>query len=289
MKYETKDLNDHRRNLLPGKFVKLSNGFVHYEIGGSDLNPVIVLIHGFSSPLFVWDHTFNSLIDAGFRVLRYDLYGRGYSDRPKVKYDLNLFNKQLYELFKVLKITNASLVGLSMGGGIAAIFTDKYPQLVNKLVLIDTIGMPTEKRIFPLILEIPLINRLVVKVFGHKRILEGQKEDFYHYDEKKIEEYLVKFSKQMEYKGFLRAIRSTVLNVPFEGLGEVFKKLGKSDLQIQLFWGENDPVIPYSTSSRFCDLIPSIEFHAISRCGHIPQYSKPDEINPLLINFLRKS
>ncbi|MHA1969873.1 MAG: alpha/beta fold hydrolase [Candidatus Hodarchaeales archaeon] len=279
MKYETKVLNDHTRKLISGEFIKLSNGFVHYEIGGSEQNSVVVLVHGFSSPLFVWDHTFNSLIEAGFRVLRYDLYGRGYSDRPKVNYNLKLFDQQLYELIKELNLTNVNLVGLSMGGGIAAIFADRHPELVNNLVLIDPIGMPTDKRIFPLILEIPLINRFVVKLLGHKRILEGQREDFYHYDDKKIEKYLEKFSRQMEYKGFLRAIRSTVLNVPFTGLGEVY--------QIQLFWGSNDPLIPYSTSKKICNLIPSINFHTIDECGHMPQYSKPEEVNRLLIKFLK--
>lgn len=287
MKYEQNELNSQSRNELPGKFVELSHGYVHYEFEGSENGPLVILVHGFSSPLFVWDFTFKDLISAGFRVLRYDLYGRGYSDRPRVKYNLELFVQQLSELILVLGLPKVNLVGLSMGGGISALFAEQNPELVEKLVLIDSIGLPTEKRLFPIILEIPLINRLAVMLFGHKRILESQKEDFTHYDADKIEGYLKKFSKQMEYKGFLRAIRSTVISVPFTGLVEVFKNLGRSDLPIQLFWGKNDPLIPYSTSQKFCELIPTIQFYTIKDCGHMPQYAKPEELNPWLISFLR--
>lgn len=286
MKYEQNELNSQSRNKLPGKFVELSHGYVHYELEGSENGPLVILVHGFSSPLFVWDFTFKDLISAGFRVLRYDLYGRGYSDRPRVKYNLELFVQQLSELITVLGLPNVNLVGLSMGGGISALFAEQNPELVEKLVLIDSIGLPTEKRFFPIILEIPLINRLAVMLLGHKRILKGQKKDFTHYDADKIEGYLKKFSKQMEYKGFLRAIRSTVISVPFTGLVEVFKNLGRSDLPIQLFWGKDDPLIPYSTSQKFCELIPTIQFYTIKDCGHMPQYAKPEELNPWLISFL---
>ena len=91
----------------------------------------------------------------------------------------------------------------------------------------------------------------------------------------------------MEYKGFIRAIRSTVLNLSFTGLKDVYQRLGNSDFNIQLFWGYNDPLIPYSTSEKICALIPSIDFHTINECGHQPQYSKPEEVNPYLIKFLK--
>jgi pimeloyl-ACP methyl ester carboxylesterase len=54
-----------------------------------------VLIPGFSVPYVIWDPTFEDLVEKGFRVLRYDLFGRGYSDRPDAIYDLELFDRQL--------------------------------------------------------------------------------------------------------------------------------------------------------------------------------------------------
>ncbi len=80
-------LNDEVRSGLPGQFVELSRGMVHYELAGPDDAHMVVLVHGFSVPYYVWDPTFDALVGAEFRVLRFDLYGRGYSDRPNLEYN----------------------------------------------------------------------------------------------------------------------------------------------------------------------------------------------------------
>ena len=112
---ETTALDDPTRRQLGGSFIQLSDGYTHYRLEGPVAGPPVVLIHGFSVPLFNWDHTVPDLIQAGFRVLRYDLYGRGLSDRPRTDYTKELFDRQLRELLAALKITTpVDLVGLSM-------------------------------------------------------------------------------------------------------------------------------------------------------------------------------
>ena len=114
---EREDLDDEARSLATGSFVELTDGQVHYELAGSGDGPVVVLVHGFSVPSFIWDPTFEELLSQGFRVLRYDLFGRGFSDRPDVDYDGTLFVEQLHELLAELGIEEpVDLVGLSMGG-----------------------------------------------------------------------------------------------------------------------------------------------------------------------------
>ena len=88
---ETRALDDTARLRAPGDFVRLPDGMVHYELAGPDSGVTVVLVHGFSVPFYIWDSTAARLHDAGFRVLRYDLYGRGYSDRPHTPYDTALF------------------------------------------------------------------------------------------------------------------------------------------------------------------------------------------------------
>ncbi len=85
-----------------GSFVALSDGCTHYELGGPQDGRPVALVHGFSVPYFIWDPTFRFLADSGFRVLRYDLFGRGFSDRPHLRYDIDLFCKQLRELLDIL-------------------------------------------------------------------------------------------------------------------------------------------------------------------------------------------
>lgn len=88
---ETEELNDAVRASAPGSFIELPDSCTHYELGGPQNGRLIVLVHGFSVPYFIWDPTFSFLTESGFRALRYDLFGRGYSDRPKVRYDIDLW------------------------------------------------------------------------------------------------------------------------------------------------------------------------------------------------------
>ncbi|MGB7874199.1 MAG: hypothetical protein WBL25_07430, partial [Anaerolineales bacterium] len=81
---KTEELNEAARAGAPGSFVQLSDGCSHYELGGPPDGQPVVLVHGFSVPYFIWDPTFSFLTECGFRALRYDLFGRGYSDRPRV-------------------------------------------------------------------------------------------------------------------------------------------------------------------------------------------------------------
>lgn len=80
------------------EFVELSDGMTYYRIEGPNTGRIVVLIHGIAVPCGVWDTTTNDLVSSGFRVLRYDLYGRGRSDCPKTRYDHLLFDRQLSEL-----------------------------------------------------------------------------------------------------------------------------------------------------------------------------------------------
>ncbi len=288
MEYEYIELNDKTRESVPGEFIQLSEGFVHYELDGPVEGDVVVLVHGFSTPLFVWDPVFENLVKEGFRVLRYDLYGRGYSDRPHTTYNMDFFMHQLLELLEQLGLTKdrINLVGLSMGGGICVVFADKYPNMIKKVSLIDPIGFSIGRNTLLSILKIPVLNRLILRLYlGHNRIIEAQKEDFFEYE--KVTNYLDKYTEQMKYEGFLQAIQSTVLNTPFTNLKETYERLGKRELPMQLFWGEKDQTIPYPTSQKVCAAVPSIEFHTIKECGHMPQYTRPNEVNPLLVKFLR--
>ena len=82
-----------------GSFVKLSAGVTHYELRGDTEGDCVVLIHGNAAPYVSWDNTIEDLGAAGFRVLRYDLFGHGYSDRPRLdRYNRHFYNTQLAEL-----------------------------------------------------------------------------------------------------------------------------------------------------------------------------------------------
>src|SRR4051812_46443896 len=138
---ERAELTDTVRNGAPGRFVRLSDGMTHYDIAGPDTGRVVVLVHGFSVPYYIWDSTSARLSNAGYRVVRYDEYGRGLSDRPDVPYADDLYDRQLAELLDSLKITDrVDLAGVSMGGAVTGMFAGRHPKRVRSLVLVDPVA-----------------------------------------------------------------------------------------------------------------------------------------------------
>lgn len=282
---ETKELNDEARREIGGSFIRLSNGYTHYELGGPVDGKCVVLVHGFSVPYFIWDPTFNALTSAGFRVLRYDLFGRGFSERPQTKYNLDLFIEQLRELLGELKINQVFIVGLSMGGAISSGFTVQYPERVLKLALIDPIGtqpMPLSWIYKAAIL--PGISELILGLIGTEKMVKAVASDFF--DPAHVEMFQDHYRPQMQYRGFKRAILSTLRNKTVNGFPEVYEKLGKLTMPVLLFWGRHDQTLPLQQSESILSAVPRTEFHVIEDAGHIPHYEKPEVVNPILMKFL---
>ena len=101
---ERQTLDATARAAAPGKFVQLRDGITHYDLSGPDSSRTVVLLSGFSVPFYIWEPTRDALAANGFRVLRYDYFGRGYSDRPKLRYDLATYDAQLTELLDSLGV-----------------------------------------------------------------------------------------------------------------------------------------------------------------------------------------
>jgi len=289
MRDEIKELNNETRKSAGGSFIQLPNGMTHYELGGNESGKVVVLVHGFSVPNFIYDPTFKFLTQAGYRVLRYDLFGRGFSDRPRTRYNLQLFVKQLTDLLDALRITRSlNLTGLSMGGPIASAFTVRHPERVNKLVLIDPLGArPIELTPALKAVRIPLVAEAVLGWVGSEVFIQNIARDFF--DPALVDHFQAQYKIQMQYKGFQRAILSTMQNGMFDSFIKMYETLGKMNKQILLFWGRNDNTVPFVHSQVLRAAMPDIEFHVIENCGHIPHYEKPEEVNPILLEFLRKA
>jgi pimeloyl-ACP methyl ester carboxylesterase len=283
---ETMELNDESRASAPGSFALLSSGYTHYELCGSETGQPVVLVHGFSVPYFIWDPTFAFLTNSGFRVLRYDLIGRGYSDKPRIRYDLDLFCKQLTELLDTLGLERFNLIGLSLGGPISSTFTTRHPERVRKLALIDPAGVRPVVLPKAITSEIlPVMGELVSGLFSNKRRTKEFASDFYNPANIKV--FVRKYMVQVKYKGFAYALLSTMRNGMLGDFSSTYHKIGELGLPTLLFWGRNDKTVPFEYSDDLRAAIPQMEFHAFENCGHIPHYEKPDEANPILLEFLK--
>jgi pimeloyl-ACP methyl ester carboxylesterase len=281
---ETRDLDDAARREATGSYINLSQGHVHYEIGARRGDAAVVLIHGFSVPYFVWDPTFVALTQAGIPTLRYDLYGRGFSDRPDLRYDMRLFVRQLEELVECLELKRVGLVGLSMGGPIAATFAGQQAHRVTHVTFIDPTGIgDTPLGTFYKAAALPVIGEFILSRFGTQRLVELIASDFYA--ERDIALFKTRYQRQMEFAGFKRAILSTVRSRMLGDFSSDYAKLGKMTVPCMVIWGKQDRSVPLSRSQGLLDLVPHAELHAVPDAGHVPHFEKPEMVNPWLLQF----
>ena len=142
---KTKDLKKISPNDLPsnGNWAKLSKGNIYYRWHRPEQRngQTIVMVHGFSTPSFVWNGLLEGLLIKGYSILVYDHYGRGFSERPRVKYSLDFYVETLKELISHQSIDEKiHLVGYSMGGPIIGGFAEKYSDQVKSLSFIAPAG-----------------------------------------------------------------------------------------------------------------------------------------------------
>jgi len=282
---ETASLNEEVRQKAGGSYLELPDGVVHYELAGPLEGRVVVLVHGFSVPYYIWDPTFAALVQAGFRVLRYDLYGRGYSDRPDVAYDADLYDRQLLNLLSALSIPGpVDIVGLSMGGPIVVTFTNRHPEKVRALALLDSSYHDGHKPSFWF--RAPFLGEYYMTVFVSPTLADGQLTDFFRSD--LFPDWPEKYRVQMQYKGFRRALLSTMRHYTSQDARSEFERVGKSGRPALLLWGEADQIVAVGASDKIQQAIPQAEFHLIEEAAHLPHYERPEVVNPILIGFLKK-
>jgi len=282
---EAKYLNKQTRADLPGKFIELPDGIVHYELSDSDSEQTIVLVHGFSVPYYIWDPTVTALSNVGMRVLRYDLYERGYSDRPITTYNIDLFDRQLFNLLNQLEIASPiSLAGISMGGPIVAHFAVHHPERIHRLCLIDPAGFCSITSPGAKLLKAPVFGEILLDIFGKKVLVDGLTDDFYQPD--LFPEYQQKYLDPMKYRGFKQALLSTMRQGIVEDKRALYQQLAILDIPTLIFWGKYDKTFPVTTVEIVKRTLPAAEIHIIDEAGHASHYEHPEIVNPILISFL---
>ncbi|GAM64773.1 alpha/beta hydrolase fold precursor [Vibrio ishigakensis] len=262
--------------------IRLRHGDTHYQLKGESHDPVVVLVHGFSVPSFAWEANQEALIENGFQVLSFDLYGRGFSARPSVKYSQTLFVEQLNDLLQALNIHKpVHLVGLSMGGAVVSFFNKTYPDKVASTCLLAPFSKPIP--IGPL--KLPVLGRYLAYVFYIPSMLKNQIKDFVKPE--MLDYWQGRYEEQMSIKGFRNAIFSSANYAIQEDPQPAFHSFsGKPCL---LLWGREDELFPLEESKLVRESLgDSHEFQIIDEAGHGLQFEQADRVNQALIEFLKK-
>ncbi|HEY2016954.1 MAG TPA: alpha/beta hydrolase [Bryobacteraceae bacterium] len=280
---ETLTLDDAARRNVPGSFVRLRDGVTHYESAGPAGGTAVLLIPGFSTPYNIWDPTFDGLAKAGFHVVRFEFFGRGWSDRPDAKYDADFYDRQVTDLLDALSLRTVDVAGASMGGPIAVTFANRHPDRVRRVMLFDP-GYWEDKPL-PVGLRLPVIGTYNMAVVIAPGLPESQWADFAHPE--RYPHYLDPYREQMRYRGFRRALLETLRNYISHDVTGEYRQLGKSGKPVLLVWGKADQDTPFELSNKVRADVPQAQFHAIDDAAHIPHYEHPELVNPMVIDFLR--
>ena len=252
--------------------------------------PPVILIHGFGGSMWQWEYQQHTL-SQHFRVVTLDLPGAGLSDKPEIDYRPDQMLDFFLGFMDAVKIPQATLVGNSMGAGLAIGMALEYPTRVAKLVLVD--GLPQhvmEKLTSPSVrraLETRAPDWLISfgnMLFGGLMIQSVLKE-IVHDPALLTPAVIERSNRNRQRPGIIKPIMAVRENLPLWE-SEFAVRVGTITHPTLVLWGEEDRVFPIAVGEELHQIIKGSQFIRIPKAGHIPQWERPDVVNQELITFI---
>jgi pimeloyl-ACP methyl ester carboxylesterase len=253
--------------------------------------PPIILIHGFGGSMWQWEYQQHAL-SQDFRVLTLDLPGAGVSDKPEIDYRPDQMLDYFVGFMDEVKIPQATLVGNSMGAGLAIGMALAHPTRVAKLVLIDGLPQHVMKK-----LTSPSIRRALetsapswLVSFGNmlfgRLMVESTLREIVHDPALLTPAVIERSNRNRQRPGLIKPIMTVRANLPLWESGFA-ARLGEITHPTLVLWGEEDRVFPIAVGEELLQTIKGSRFIRIPNAGHIPQWERPDLVNQELITFIQ--
>lgn len=276
-------IGDRERRGTPAKTAELSQGTTYYQWLGPVRGPIAVAIHDTTMPSAVWDEVAEGLGAIGYRVLVYDLYGRGLSDAPKGPQDRAFFIGQLTDLLADQGIgQDLTLIGYGLGGAIATAFAADQTERVKRLILLAPLGIErTEDELARFIRQTPLVGDwLFLTMFGGQ-LRKGVAAAPSRIGPAQLEE--------LGHKGFLPAVLSSLRGIG-QGRQEAdHRAIGRSDVPVVALWGQLDTVVPLAGLGTLAQWNRNARQEVITGAGHGLPYTHAADVMAVLTDVLRET
>ncbi|MGB0971142.1 MAG: alpha/beta fold hydrolase [Mycobacterium sp.] len=253
-----------------------------FRVAGS--GPAILLIHGIGDNSTTWS-TVQSKLAQRFTVVAPDLLGHGKSDKPRADYSVAAYANGMRDLLSVLEIDSVTVIGHSLGGGVAMQFAYQFPQLVNRMILVGAGGVTKEVNVALRIASLPMgsealallrlplvlpavqaIGRISGALFGSTGV--GR-------DIPNMLRILADLPEPTASAAFARTLRAVV-----DWRGQVVTMLDRcyltQSVPVQLIWGSKDSVIPVSHAEMAHAAMPGSQMEIFQGSGHFPFHDDPD-------------
>lgn len=281
-------MDDDRRQGVNGHFVRLSQGVTYYDWIGPLRGPVAVCVHGLTTPSFVWRGLAHGLGQMGYRVLIYDLYGRGYSDHLNGPQTRDFFLTQLNELLDDQGIEqDITLIGYSMGGAIATTFAATHPGRIRQLILLAPAGMAVNRgRLGAFIKDTPVIGDwLMLAIFPLLHRLGINKQ-------RKLPSSVGNIcdlqKAELKIQGFTPAVLASNRDMPLDNLEVEHRAIHRANIPVLAVWGRVDDVIPLTAVGLLSEWNRSARQEVIDGAGHGLVYTDTDAVLDALSEVLQE-
>lgn len=254
--------------------------------------PAILLIHGIGDSSVTWRPVIPGLA-RDHTVIAPDLLGHGASDKPRADYSVAGYANAMRDLLSVLGVDRATVIGHSLGGGVAMQFAYQYPERCERLVLVSTGGISRE--VNPLLRAASAPNAdLLLPLLGLEpvrfavRLAFGALARFQTDFGRDAEHFLRVFDalpNASTRRAFVRTLRAVV-----DWRGQVITMLDRSYLMrgkpTLLVWGAMDPIIPHVHAVKAQAAMPWSRLVTFENAGHFPHRTDPDRFFSVLRDFL---
>jgi pimeloyl-ACP methyl ester carboxylesterase len=260
-----------------------------------------VFIHGLGSSGYIeWRFTLPAVAKR-HRVFAPDLPGFGRSQKPRAGYGIEYFARVIDRYLEARRLGSAAIVGTSLGGRIALELALAYPERVNKLVLVNALGLgrPQVQLYYPLMV-IPrvgetvmglakealrrapatVIRRVAARYAGASNELVATMDDAY------LEDLREMFAEKGYPEAYLATVRSLVSFKGLFGAHDVTAELARIEAPTLFIWGADDPLFPLEHATRAHSRLVGSRLAVIEGAGHTPQAERPEEFNRILSKFL---
>ena len=281
-------MTDALRADAPGTFAELPDGLTHYQWHGPRSDRVVVLVHGLSSPAWVFDGLVRGLMRMDYRVLRYDLYGRGWSDRPGGAQTIEFHTRQLAALLDDLGLRMpVTLLGFSMGGAIAAAYAAAEPDRVERLILLAPAGITyTPPPLLRVAGKTGPFGTWLWRLFGGLALRRAAAADARQATV--IEDLPKRIAVELGRRGYLRSILSSERHALGESSEAAHREIGAMYIPTLAIWGEADRVIPVSALGQLALWNRQAHQEVIPGAAHSLAYTAPDAVLDRIRDFLRE-
>ena len=270
---------------IQSSFISVKNIDIHYRDEGNQTDSIpIILIHGTGASLHTFDDWTNKL-KYSKRVIRLDLPAYGLTG-PFVDRDYSILNYTsfLKEFLETLDIKQCIIAGNSLGGEIAWNFALEKPDIVKKLILINSGGFPSFSKSVPIafrLAQTPVINK-VVRFITPFFIVRSSVENVY-FDKSKVTDSLVE-----RYFDLCLREGNRQAFIDRLGIGKRNNYINISNIKqpTLILWGADDLLIPVENAYKFQNSLPNNKLVILENSGHVPMEENPFESIKHVIEFL---